>query len=398
KNLADMVAYAKANPGKLAYGSWGTGSSGHLAMEGIKAHYGLDMPHAPYKTLVTYKERWDNADTDTGATTSTWRDADLGSGKPENALTGTLFTVDSYRLDAITVPYDMSNLRFWTNTAVADIEPGQVYTLTKNLLGYEWDSDLDNGFRPAGLVPLSSTSVDVDELLMDYGTTTAAGTAQHSLTLYRAPSGALVFGAGSVYWSWGLDSHHDLEATPTDRNVQQAMINLFADMGVQPTTLMQSLVAASKSTDVLAPTSTISSQALSGSLTAAETITITGTASDNGGGAVAIVEVSTDNGATWHRASGSATWNYKWTPLTGGNYTIRTRAVDDSINLETPGAGLAVTVNQGGAASLFSAAETPSVPLNRDDRLVNLGVSFSTSQAGKIVGLRYFKGTGNTGK
>jgi len=53
KNLADMVAYAKVNPGKLAYGSWGTGSSGHLAMEGIKAHYGLDMPHAPYKTLVT---------------------------------------------------------------------------------------------------------------------------------------------------------------------------------------------------------------------------------------------------------------------------------------------------------------------------------------------------------
>lgn len=53
KNLADMVAYAKANPGKLAYGSWGTGSSGHLAMEGIKAHYGLDMPHVPYKTLVT---------------------------------------------------------------------------------------------------------------------------------------------------------------------------------------------------------------------------------------------------------------------------------------------------------------------------------------------------------
>jgi len=53
KNLADMVAFAKANPGKLAYGSWGTGSSGHLVMEGIKAHYGLDMPHVPYKTLTT---------------------------------------------------------------------------------------------------------------------------------------------------------------------------------------------------------------------------------------------------------------------------------------------------------------------------------------------------------
>lgn len=52
KTLADMVAYAKANPGKLGYGSWGQGSSGHLVMEGIKAHYGLDMPHVPYKSIV----------------------------------------------------------------------------------------------------------------------------------------------------------------------------------------------------------------------------------------------------------------------------------------------------------------------------------------------------------
>ncbi|MDO9436312.1 tripartite tricarboxylate transporter substrate binding protein [Hydrogenophaga sp.] len=53
KNLNDMVAYAKANPGKLTYGSWGNGSTGHLVMEGIKARYGLDMPHVPYKTLAT---------------------------------------------------------------------------------------------------------------------------------------------------------------------------------------------------------------------------------------------------------------------------------------------------------------------------------------------------------
>lgn len=52
KNLADMVRYAKANPGKLAYGSWGSGSTGHLVMEGIKAHYSLDMPHVPYKGVA----------------------------------------------------------------------------------------------------------------------------------------------------------------------------------------------------------------------------------------------------------------------------------------------------------------------------------------------------------
>jgi tripartite-type tricarboxylate transporter receptor subunit TctC len=52
KNLADMVAFAKANPGKLSYASWGNGSSGHLAMEGIKAAYGLSMTHVPYKSLA----------------------------------------------------------------------------------------------------------------------------------------------------------------------------------------------------------------------------------------------------------------------------------------------------------------------------------------------------------
>ena len=48
-SLQDVIKYAKANPGKLVYGSWGSGSSGHLAMEGIKEHLGLDMPHVPYK-------------------------------------------------------------------------------------------------------------------------------------------------------------------------------------------------------------------------------------------------------------------------------------------------------------------------------------------------------------
>jgi len=49
KSLQDLVRYAKAHPDKLNYGSWGNGSTGHLAMEGVKAHYGLKMSHVPYK-------------------------------------------------------------------------------------------------------------------------------------------------------------------------------------------------------------------------------------------------------------------------------------------------------------------------------------------------------------
>lgn len=52
KNLADMVNYAKANPGKLNYATWGNGSSGQIAMESIKAHYKLFMPHIPYKGVL----------------------------------------------------------------------------------------------------------------------------------------------------------------------------------------------------------------------------------------------------------------------------------------------------------------------------------------------------------
>ena len=116
------------------------------------------------------------------------------------------------RLQAITIPYDDANLRFWRNTSVANLQPGQTATLTKNYLGYEWDEAPDNGFDPAGLVRLSSTTLPVSTYLLDYGNTTGNGVSTHNLTLYRAPSGALVFGAGTVYWAWGLSDNHDLAA------------------------------------------------------------------------------------------------------------------------------------------------------------------------------------------
>jgi len=72
---------------------------------------------------------------------------------------------------------------------------------------------------------------------------------------------------------------------------------------------------------------------------------ISGTAQDVGGGQVAAVEVSTDEGETWHPASGRQSWNYSWLPLDVGTFTILSRAVDDSGNLEQPGRGVTVTIN-----------------------------------------------------
>jgi len=49
KSLAELVAYAKAHPGQLNYGSVGLGSTPHLMMEVIRQHTGIDIVHVPFK-------------------------------------------------------------------------------------------------------------------------------------------------------------------------------------------------------------------------------------------------------------------------------------------------------------------------------------------------------------
>lgn len=47
-NLKELIAHAKANPGKLSYASVGNGSSSHLSMELLKSMAGIDMVHVPF--------------------------------------------------------------------------------------------------------------------------------------------------------------------------------------------------------------------------------------------------------------------------------------------------------------------------------------------------------------
>jgi tripartite-type tricarboxylate transporter receptor subunit TctC len=50
KNFKELLAYSKANPGKLSYSTGGTGSTSHVGMELLKQRTGLDMLHVPYKS------------------------------------------------------------------------------------------------------------------------------------------------------------------------------------------------------------------------------------------------------------------------------------------------------------------------------------------------------------
>ena len=315
----------------------------------------IDGSGTPYRTLVSYKETHANAKIDPlpNIWTGTWRDPRFSppadGGRPENALTGTIFTVNApgSATDAIRVPSADGKMRFWRNTSVATLAANQTATLTSGTLGYEWDEDLNNGSRPAGLIRLSTATYNVGSYLLDYGSSYGAGTATHSLTLYRHASGALVFGAGTVQYTWGLDSNHDRGSAAADVRLQQATVNLFADMGIQPGTLQSGLVKrfsrrtlhrrAHKSLHLL-PVAT---------LTPGSLVTITGTAADTGG-IVGGVEVSVDGGATWIPASGRATWTYSWTANSNGSITIRSRAIDDSGNIEVAGPGVTVVVGCSG--------------------------------------------------
>ena len=49
KSVQELIAYAKANPGKLTFGSSGNGTSSHLSGELFKSMAGIDMSHIPYK-------------------------------------------------------------------------------------------------------------------------------------------------------------------------------------------------------------------------------------------------------------------------------------------------------------------------------------------------------------
>ncbi len=121
--------------------------------------------------------------------------------------------------------------------------------------------------------------------------------------------------------------------------MRQATVNLLADMGAYASTIASDLVASTKSTDTTAPTAVITSPAANATIAAGSLVTVTGTASDAGGGRVAGVEVSVDGGVSWHPAVGTTSFTYNGVLAGSGAQAIQARAIDDSANIQTPGNG-----------------------------------------------------------
>jgi hypothetical protein len=358
----------------------------------------IDGSNTQDRTLISYKDTHFDAPTDPVEWTGTWRDDRFASAtdatKPENALTGQSFVINA-GTTSLTVPAQYGAMRLWKNTAAATLTAGQTLTLSPATLGYEWDVDADNGFRPAGLIKLSATTATGLDAFVDYGTTVVPNsTATHNLVMYRAPSGARVFGAGTVQWAFGLDSPNPGGGS-ANLTMQQATVNLLADMGAQPVTRQAGLVAATASTDTTGPTVTVGTTPAT--VADGSKLTITGTASDLGGGVVGGVEVSADNGTTWHPATGTASWSYSWVAHGAPTAKILARATDDSGNIGAASAARSIGVSC--TCSLFGTNVTPAAAAvdGGDTTAIEVGMKFTSDQYGTIKGLRFYKAATNTG-
>jgi hypothetical protein len=360
----------------------------------------IDGTGTPYRTLVSYKETHANAKIDPAdppTWTGTWRDPRFSppadGGRPENAVTGTIFTVNCCVAGAaIKVPQSFATQPFWRNTRVATLPAGGSTTLTAGTLGYEWDENLNNGFRPAGLTPLSSTPLSVTQKLQDNGSTYAPGTATHALTLYHHSSGAIVFGAGTVQWSWGLDGDHDGGGSTPDLAMRQATANLFGDMGLAPGSLQSDLVP---TPDTLPPTVAVTAP-IAGTTVTGASVALTANATDNFG--VVGVQFKLDGvnlGAEDTASPYGVTWDS--TTATIGSHTLTAVARDAAGNTKT---STAVTVTvKGGVCpcSLWPATATPDYIETGDTSTVELGMRITADANGTISGVRFYKADGSSG-
>ena len=366
----------------------------------------IDGSATDHRTLVCYKETHANEPIDPEDRVpgpGTWRDPRFSppadGGRPENALSGTIFSRQRRHRRRSRCRPPTASCGSGATPSIATLTPGETATLGRRHARLRVGRGPDNGFRPAGLIDLSSTTAEVPQLLDDYGSNYGPGTATHHLTLYRAPSGALVFGAGTVQWSWGLDGEHDRGTTAPDPRMQQATVNLLADMGVQPGTLQ----ARPCRRDANRPTRRRRRRRSPARRRRR------GRERDPGhdqrhrhrpaGETRAVRSAASRSRSTaakpGTRRPGREDWTYTWTPAATGSTTILARAVDDSGNLEIPGARSASTSSARPARA--RSGTTPSAARRTPTRAGRTRRQVPRRRRRLHHRLRFYKTSGNTG-
>jgi hypothetical protein len=198
-----------------------------------------DSAGNPNRVMICYKQDFalDPSATTLGATT---RFRDPPNNLPENALLGVMYIGDFDFFSPASKAGDFtvtnSTHPYFANTGL------QNGGTLKELVGYEWDAIVNNGFSPANLEQLSATPVIATTSPNE--TQFPLGAQISNATRYVAGSGARVFAVGSIQWSWGLDDY-SLYNFPSrvDLRAQQITVNFLKDMQTIPQTRSAGLVA-----------------------------------------------------------------------------------------------------------------------------------------------------------
>lgn len=129
------------------------------------------------------------------------------------------------------------------------------------------------------------------------------------------------------------------------------------------------------------------------------TITINATASDPDG---TVTRVEFFQGATRLGEDALSPYSFTWSIVTAGTYTLTARATDN-LGATSTSAPVTITVTgttpppPSGATTIWSATAIPTNPSDPDTGSVELGVKFRSDVDGQVTGIRFYKGTGNTG-
>ena len=291
--------------------------------------------------------------------TGTWRDPRFSppadGGTPENALTGqSSWSTPAPPTSRCPAAYAQAAASGATPPAPAltggpdaDARPGT------GTLGYEWDVDADNGFRPRGLVRACPRRRSAGSRRSP--TTAAPPSNRHRDAQPDAlPRAQRRAGLRRRHRAVGLgpgrhervDLGTDPAATPT-RTCSRRRSTCSPTWACSRATLLRRPGrGATQSTDTTAPTATITSPAHGASLRTAASVDDLRHRRRRGRRRRRRASRCRPTAARrWHPATGTTSWTYTWIVHGSPTATIKVRAVDDSGNLGTPGSGVTVNVS-----------------------------------------------------
>jgi tripartite-type tricarboxylate transporter receptor subunit TctC len=166
-NVAELIAYAKQNPGKLAYGTAGVGSGHHIAGELIKQKTGIDMVHVPYRGGGPAMQ-------DLVAGNIPVAFATAPAALPQ-AAAGTIRILASVRrardpelpdipIIAETIP-GVGSTSWFGLFAPAGTPPAVIATLNSAMTAVVHRPEVAEKFKPQGLKPWTSTPAELDDFV-----------------------------------------------------------------------------------------------------------------------------------------------------------------------------------------------------------------------------------------